>query len=229
MTAIPREYRLRTWLAGAAAVLTVVLVIEAALVQRDLTRVLRAAPPDRGAVAVDSTTANGQPRPPVDSYTAMVERPLLIKGRRPSGRDVDGRQSTLTEPAAANIDEQLTAIVKTPTGQIAVFRDRAGKLVRVGLDEKLRGWRLVELTDTVAVLELDQRRVELPLRKPRPPSAGLIESRRAAAATPGRPLPPANAAAPPNPGAPPPQPAGDRTVAPQPAAPERDEENNQNP
>lgn len=117
-------------------------------------------------VSIKSVQTEEFSLPPQDHYEAIIERPLMVKGRRPVNE--------ISEPAAPNVvrntkmNMQLMGVVMTPQGMTALLKDNQGKYRRVRKDESIDGWFIEELYEDKAVVVQGGATHELMLRKPKP-------------------------------------------------------------
>ncbi len=117
-------------------------------------------------VSIESVQTQEFSLPPQDQYEAIIERPLMVKGRRPVNE--------LSEPAASDVvrntkmNMQLMGVVMTPQGMTALLKDNQGKYRRVRKDESVDGWFVEELYEDKVVVVQGGANHELMLRKPKP-------------------------------------------------------------
>ena len=139
--------------------------------------------------------------PPLDEFSAFVDRPLFVEGRKPP---VEGETTQTTKAEdLAPLELSLMGVMLSPHGQMAILAEASGKNRRVKLGGTIDGWRLTELKPDRITLQRGEEQRDLPLMKPRPKGP-------ATAAAPGQPglLPPGARRGKPAPApAPPPQPA----------------------
>lgn len=106
--------------------------------------------------------------PPVEAFSAFVEQPLFIEGRKPLPQDT----ATAGAEAGAEqkpLDVRLTGIIDTPeAGQIILVQDRSNKTLRFKLGTLIDGWHVAEIKDDQAILKRDGETHVLKLIKPRP-------------------------------------------------------------
>jgi len=104
--------------------------------------------------------------PPQDQYEAIVERPLMVKGRRPVTEQTSPSTTHVVQNTKMNM--QLMGVVMSPQGMTALLKDNQGKYRRVRKDESVDGWFVVELYKDKVVVVQGGANHELMLRKPKP-------------------------------------------------------------
>lgn len=153
---------------GFACLLAAVgLGLEYRLLQRKLTGLFQ--PPTASVEAAQIPTsppATLAELPPIEAFSAFVERPLFIEGRRPLSEEPD----TASTPGAAQKPQvSLTGIIDTPeAGQIILVRDLHNQTLRFKPGEVIDGWRVAKLAETYVILERNGETYVLELIKPRP-------------------------------------------------------------
>lgn len=117
-------------------------------------------------VAFDKIGSHDFVLPPEESFSGIVERPVMIRGRR--------SVSEITpEPVApvvsrGNTQIKLMGIVMTPNGMTALLKNGKGAYKRLEIDGIFDGWELDELHADRVVLTRGGSTQELKLRKPKP-------------------------------------------------------------
>ncbi len=105
--------------------------------------------------------------PPEESFEDVIERPLMVRGRRPV--DEQQPQKEVAVPVQnQNSRIQLMGVISTPEGMTALLVDGAGKYKRVKLNGQIDGWDVTELQGDKVILVQGASRQELLLRKPKP-------------------------------------------------------------
>lgn len=106
--------------------------------------------------------------PPKESFSEIVERPLMIQGRRPVLEEAE--ESIITGPVSqGDIQIWLMGIVMTPNGMIALLLDGKGDYKRLQIDEKIEGWEVGEMHADRVVLKQGGTTRILNLRDPNKP------------------------------------------------------------
>lgn len=123
--------------------------------------------------------------PPLDEFSAFVDRPLFVEGRKPPPAEGEQTQAPKAEDLAP-LELSLMGVMLSPHGQMAILAEASGKNRRVKLGGTIDGWRLTELKPDRITLQRGEEQRDLPLMKPRP------KGPPATAAAPGQPglLPP---------------------------------------
>ncbi len=167
------EYGLTLPLALLCLVLGAVLVIESALMRRGDSDAAPGTVQSNPAAAESGADADAVfELPPLEEFSAFVDRPLFLEGRRPVA-EAETLQ-TPKEEDLAPLALSLMGVMLSPRGEWAILAEASGKNRRVKLGGSIAGWRLVALKpDHVTVQRGDEKR-DLPLMKPRPkgPAAG---------------------------------------------------------
>lgn len=138
--------------------------------------------------------------PTLDEYSAIVERPLFIEGRKPIAEE------SAKEAAPVDVgqidDWQLIGVYNKSKSQpsMALFRkqNEAKKYLKLNENQSISGWQVQKIQSDQVTLQQGGQQKIVPLRKPRvqPPVSG-----RPVPPKPGRPQ-----GAPPPGSTPPPQP-----------------------
>lgn len=211
------EYALTLPLALLCLLFGAVLLVESMMLQRaGSERAQRA-----GTAGQDASPVQAEPEavfalPPVDDFSAFVDRPLFLEGRKPVV-ETEQAQETVQEDKTP-LDLSLMGVMLSHQGQIAILAEASGKNRRVKVGGTIAGWRLVELKPDRVTMQRGEERRELPLMKPKPKGPG-------SAGAPAQPVPPGAA----RPGrgqqhaAPPPQPEPEPADLSDPDAEETDE------
>ena len=101
---------------------------------------------------------------PLDSYSAMVNRPLFTEGRKPIE---DAEEVTPVQQFTGDVELILTGLVDTPEGVTAMLRDNNNKHYRAKEGEEAQGWDIVKIKADKITIERGSDRKELMLRKPK--------------------------------------------------------------
>lgn len=184
------DYALALPLAALCLLLGSVLLAESLLMQRSGS----AATDESGAAGRASAPDKIEPEqvfelPPLEEFSAFVDRPLFMEGRKPA---VEAEQSqTAAEEDKTPLNLNLMGVMLSPRGEMAILAEASGKNRRVKLGGGIGGWRLVELKPDRVTLQRGDERRELPLLKPRakgpavaggppaqPPSGGGVPRER---------------------------------------------------
>lgn len=105
--------------------------------------------------------------PPKENFAEIVERPVMIEGRRP----VPEEELVPVVAQAVNkgpMKIKLMGIVMSPNGMTALLEDSKGKYHRVQIDGTVEGWELDEMHKDKVVLKQGNSSEELKLHKPKP-------------------------------------------------------------
>lgn len=105
--------------------------------------------------------------PPKQSFSEIVERPLLIPGRRPLAQETEDSIKPVLV-GRGKIQIKLMGIIMTPKGMNALLQDGKGAYLKLPVKGTIDGWELDELYADRVVLKQDDAREELKLYKPRP-------------------------------------------------------------
>jgi hypothetical protein len=195
------EYALTLPLAIVCLVFGAALVIESTMMGRSESSVAtNTAQPEPGATTPDAGADAVFQLPPIDEFSAFVDRPLFMEGRKPAA-EVNAPEAPKEEDLAP-LALSLMGVMLSPRGQWAIVAEASGKHRRVKLGGTIAGWRLIELKPDHVTVQRGEEKRDLPLMKPRTKGA----------ATPGAPPGPAGALPPgvrrgPRQPVPPPQPA----------------------
>lgn len=160
------EFALTLPLALVCLLLGVILMLESVVFQRAAS----VGGPGAGAGGSETAPERQEPDaafelPPPDEFSAFVDRPLFMEGRRPAVE---------SDQAEAPKEEELTPLALSlmgvtfgPHGQMAILAEASGKNRRVKLGGTIDGWRLIELKPDRVTLLRGQEKRDLPLLKPR--------------------------------------------------------------
>jgi hypothetical protein len=100
----------------------------------------------------------------LESYSAMVNRPLFTEGRKPIE---DSEESTPLQEFTGNVELILTGLVDMPGGVTAMLRDNNNKHYRAKQGEEAQGWEVARIETDKIIIERGSDRKELMLRKPK--------------------------------------------------------------
>jgi hypothetical protein len=130
--------------------------------------------------------------PPKDSFSEIVERPLMIQGRRPVSEEAE--EPILAGPVSqGDIQIWLMGVVMTPNGMTALLVDGKGNYKRLQIDEKFEGWEVDEMHADRVVLKQGTTTRILNLRdpnKPRPRNPAPVVQNRPPQPKPAVPMKP---------------------------------------
>ena len=103
--------------------------------------------------------------PGLEEYTATIERPLFMEGRRPATEDA-------SEPETATLEKKplavkLMGVVFAPGETLGLFVDAHGKYKRLRINDSIGGWKVAGIEADKAIREQDGTREELKLAKPK--------------------------------------------------------------
>jgi type II secretory pathway component PulC len=112
--------------------------------------------------------------PGLEEYTATVERPLFMEGRRPATEDASEPEATPVEKKPLTI--KLMGVVFAPEETLGLFVDAQGKYKRLRINDSIGGWKVTKIEPDKATMEQDGAPPEeLKLAKPKskkPPGPG---------------------------------------------------------
>lgn len=163
-----QDFALTLPLALLCLLLGLVLVLELFAVQRAAAKRAQ----DGGASVQEQPPAGAEPDaafqlPPVEEFSAFVDRPLFVEGRKPPVEGEQQAQAAKPEDLAP-LELSLMGVMFSPHGKMAILAEASGKNRRVKLGGTIEGWRLIDLkADRVTLQRGDEQR-DLPLMKPRP-------------------------------------------------------------
>ena len=127
-------------------------------------------PDDSSAETTLDSPHQEPPRLPLQAYDAIVERPLFAADRRPYEPPAEPVETPRPEAPQPHVEFQLSAVVSTPSEQIALIKTNLFPDVqRVALNESLQGWMLVEVRADSAILRRGNEQVTIELRPNAPP------------------------------------------------------------
>ena len=103
--------------------------------------------------------------PSLEEYSATVERPLFMEGRRPATVEAN-------EPEAAPVEKKplavkLMGVVFAPKETLGLFVDAQGKYKRLRINDSIGGWKVEGIEADKAIMEQDGAKEELKLAKPK--------------------------------------------------------------
>ncbi|GAB4261558.1 MAG: hypothetical protein Kow0065_12120 [Methylomicrobium sp.] len=104
-------------------------------------------------------------------FADLIDRPLFIEGRRPVPES-EG-DTTETESAPEGFDWQLVGVY-TQQGKLMALLSRTQKIegkanyLKLAVGDEVGGWKLAEIEPDKVLLELEGRKRDLMLRKPKP-------------------------------------------------------------
>lgn len=174
------EYALTLPLALLCLVLGSALIIESAVMRRgDSVEAPSAAQPNAEMPASENETNADFELPPIDAFSAFVDRPLFLEGRKPPA-EVEAAPAPKEEDLAP-LALTLMGVMLSHRGELAILAEASGKNRRVKLGGSISGWRLIALKPDHVTLQRGQEKRDLPLMKPRPKGA------QGNAAAPGQP------------------------------------------
>lgn len=181
-----REFGLTHLLIGLCALVTLIVAAEWVVVRIGVnkSRALMERPV-KSNYAFDSMERVEFSLPPEEIFEEIIERPLMIRGRRP----VDETTVVPEAPVVAaktDLKMKLMGVIMTPAGMTALLQDSSGKYKRVKLNGQLEGWEVTELKADKVVLTQGNNRQELMLRKPKPKIPRSAKSPAAKKSSPGK-------------------------------------------
>jgi len=136
------------------------------------------------------------PKPLAGNFSAIIERPLFIEGRKPLAEATDASKDKTQEIGQLE-DWLLIGIYNKDRKQFALFRkqNEAKKFLKLNEQQMIAGWQLKQIQSDRVILQSAGQEKAVPLRKPRPQLKKPMPPR------PGAAVPAANAAQPvePNP------------------------------
>lgn len=166
MSKLYRDYGVSLAFLAASAILAVVLLLEWAHFRSE-----RANLRSRLATKVEANLAAAKRKdesyglPAIDEYSAMVDRPLFVEGRRPPEADEASAQASAMQTP---LTLKLMGVVFTPKEKLALLVDPKGKYKRARKNSVVDGWKLVEVDQDKVVLIQGEEQKELRLLKPKP-------------------------------------------------------------
>ncbi len=101
---------------------------------------------------------------PLESYSAMVNRPLFTEGRKPIE---DAEDDTPLQEFTGNVELTLTGLVETPEGITVMLQDSNNKHYRARQGDDAQGWEVVKIETDKVIIKRGSDRKELILRKPK--------------------------------------------------------------
>lgn len=132
------------------------------------------------ASAANAVFDTGQERdftlPPQEQYDEIIERPLMVKGRRPISEKTAPSSTVVVTNTKMNM--VLMGVVTTPQGMTALIKDNQGKYQRVRKDGAVDGWSVVDMQEDMVIVDQGGDRHELMLRKPKPKVAPVSRKPR---------------------------------------------------
>ncbi len=114
--------------------------------------------------------------PDREQYEEIIERPLMVKGRRPVSENT--AQSPVNLVTNTKMNMELMGVVMTPQGITALIKDNQGKYQRVPKDGSVDGWSVVDMQEDKVTVNQDGGSHELMLRKPKPKVAPVSRKPR---------------------------------------------------
>ncbi len=114
--------------------------------------------------------------PAQEHYEEIIERPLMVKGRRPISENTGPSSNDVVSNTKMNM--VLMGVVMTPQGMTALIKDNQGKYQRVQLDGSVDGWSVVDLQEDKVIVNQGGDSHELMLRKPKPKVAPVSRKPR---------------------------------------------------
>ncbi|GAB6066757.1 hypothetical protein JCM13664_00750 [Methylothermus subterraneus] len=144
------------------------LGLEYRLLQRFLADALKPPPAAQDAPRTPQPPPAPAELPPMETFSAFVDRPLFVEGRKPLPEEAETAADARAEQEPPKF--RLTGIIVTPeTGQILLLQDPSNnKTLRFKPEELIDGWRVAELKDDQVVLQRGGQTQILKLIKPRP-------------------------------------------------------------
>jgi hypothetical protein len=124
------------------------------------------------SAATDVQPEPWQPRP-LEDYRAIAERPLFSFDRKPFVAPPP--EPPPAPPAGPRIEFELTAVATSSTARMAFLKTNSSRgIVKLGLNQAIEGWTLVEVRDNAVVLRngAEERTVKLQSERAREKSVG---------------------------------------------------------
>ncbi|MCX8048580.1 MAG: hypothetical protein N3A55_02825 [Methylohalobius sp.] len=169
---------LHTSALGVACLVAILgLGLEYWLLARKLSRVLQTPVTATQAVPTPQPSPPTLPDlPPLEAFSAFVEQPLFVEGRKPLPEETEATSETGAEKKQP--DFRLTGIITTPeAGQMILVQNQSNKTLRFRLGESIDGWRVAELKEDQVLLERGGETYVLKLIKPRPIQPSSLATR----------------------------------------------------
>ncbi|MFZ4702235.1 MAG: hypothetical protein ACOYMG_19510, partial [Candidatus Methylumidiphilus sp.] len=88
--------------------------------------------------------------PGLEDYTATVERPLFMEGRRPATEDTSGTGPAPVEKKPLNV--KLMGVVLAPNAILGLFVDAQGKYKRLRINDSIGGWKVSGIKPDMAIM-----------------------------------------------------------------------------
>jgi hypothetical protein len=104
----------------------------------------------------------------IEEYTALIERPLFIAGRKPV---VEGESTDLNALDTGKIEDWVLVGIYSKGDQlIALFKsmDKAAKYLKKNQGDDISGWLLKEILADRVIVERLGKKQNIMLRKPKP-------------------------------------------------------------
>ncbi|MDD5034549.1 MAG: hypothetical protein PHE55_07295 [Methylococcaceae bacterium] len=162
-----REYVPSLLMLGFSAILTVILLMQW-LHYRNQQADLRNRLSVKPEVHLETSTQEGESYdlPGQDEYTALVERPLFMEGRRPATDEGSASESVSVEKTPLTV--KLMGVIFTPQDKLGLFLDAQGKYKRAHKNGVIGGWKVAEIQPDKVIMEQGDAKEELKLLKPKP-------------------------------------------------------------
>ena len=103
--------------------------------------------------------------PSLEEYSATVERPLFMEGRRPA--TVEANESEAAPVEKKPLAVKLMGVVFAPKETLGLFVDAQGKYKRLRINDSIGGWKVTGIEADKAIMEQDGAKEELKLAKPK--------------------------------------------------------------
>ncbi len=103
--------------------------------------------------------------PSLEEYSATVERPLFMEGRRPA--TVEANESEAAPVEKKPLAVKLMGVVFAPKETLGLFVDAQGKYKRLRINDSIGGWKVEGIEADKAIMEQDGTKEELKLAKPK--------------------------------------------------------------
>ncbi len=161
-----RDYNLAMLLLACSGVLAVVLFsqwLHYRGKEADLKKLL--ASKVETQVKAETAEAPHVELPGLEDYTATIERPLFMEGRRPVTEEAAASEPTAVEKKPLTV--KLMGVIFAPDATMGLFVDAQGKYKRLHLHDSIGGWKLAEIKADRVVMEQDEAHEELKLAKPK--------------------------------------------------------------
>ncbi len=169
-SAFRREYGLTLMLAGLCLFLGIVILFEWVYKRSDINAIkARLDSPEKTGLELEALSDDDFVLPKIERYAEMVEKPLLVKERRPIKTAEEETIDPDLEVKKTKLNSKLMGVISTPAGIVAlILNSKTGRYVRAKQGEEVDNWRVTEVQPDKVILKQGNETEELQLRKPKP-------------------------------------------------------------